>query len=381
MKTVYYEPVGRIQNSEWNLINYPPNGYRFLLGEKSFIDKLATNRFIYDHVRLQMLDRLMPLNMVKAKIDSHMKKLPSVSTIVYAYNHIVDRPIPWIVNVEWWHILIGRDPKFFTQKIRDVIEGYLLSDYCLGITTWSKAAEMSVKIGYNGVDAKVHTIPPAVPSKDFARDYDKDEPIKILFVGSVDTPEDFIAKGGNDVLTAFSLLKNKYRDIELTIRANIPANVRFGGNVRVISQILPKHELDDEFKRADIFVLPSHYAHEMVVLEAMSWGLPVVTSQIATMGEYIDDGNDGLLLNKPENIAYYIDNYVLTSETIYRHKLLKSIAQNGTYKIAVELAESIELLIKNRQLRERLGRNAKSVIDSGRHSIWHRNSLIAGILK
>ena len=97
---VYYEPAGKIQNSEWNLINYPPEGYKFVTN-KTFTDRIVTHPFLFDKLRLKVMDRCMPLNLVKAYIDSKCKPLPVGTKLVYAYNHVVFRPVPWVVHVEW----------------------------------------------------------------------------------------------------------------------------------------------------------------------------------------------------------------------------------------------------------------------------------------
>ena len=56
---------------------------------------------------------------------------------------------------------------------------------------------------------------------------------------------------------------------------------------------------DRLFAAADIFVLPTHYAHEalpLVVIEAMMHGLPVVTTPVGALSELVTDGENGDLV-------------------------------------------------------------------------------------
>ena len=87
-------------------------------------------------------------------------------------------------------------------------------------------------------------------------------------------------------------------------------------------------------------------------------------------GEYVEDGINGLVLPK-NNVPYFMDNLILTSETIYRHKLVR-LAHNDLEP----LIETLTRLIESPKIRERLGRNAKAEVDIGRFSIGYRNALL-----
>jgi glycosyltransferase involved in cell wall biosynthesis len=72
------------------------------------------------------------------------------------------------------------------------------------------------------------------------------------------------------------------------LRAGAPNSVIWHGNV-------PKLEVHRYFEQADVFVLPTKgEGSALAVLEAMSAGLPVVTTQHA--GAVITDGLDGMLV-------------------------------------------------------------------------------------
>ena len=62
------------------------------------------------------------------------------------------------------------------------------------------------------------------------------------------------------------------------------------------------------FRTSDIFVFPTYYEREtfgIVNIEAMSWGLPVISSTEGAIPEIVQDGVTGFIVNpkSPEEIA------------------------------------------------------------------------------
>jgi len=373
MKTIYYEPAGRIHSTQWELINHPPTGYKFVTKPPSAI---VRNDFIFDKLRLQLLDQVIPLNYAKAKLDSRLE-IPEAD-IIFAYNHLVFRDIPWIGLVEWAHILVGRDTKFL-NRYRDSVSRTLRSANCKGIITWSDVARRSVLLNYDVPPEKVTIIHHAVQPVKIDRDYNRDK-IHLLFVGSANTPEDWDAKGARDVIAAFEALRHRYDDLYLTIRARIPKGWYHPvKGLQVIDKVLPKRDLDALFRKADIFVLPSHLCQEMVLVEAMSYGLPVITSWIgSTCGEYVDHGRTGMVLSV-RALPYFTGNDILASETIERPRLIRSAQKRSA--VVEELSNTIERLVKDWQLRKRLGEAAKAEVDSGMFSVGNRDRLLTKVLE
>jgi len=372
MKTIYYEPAGRIHSTQWELINHPPVGYKFVTKKLGMV---VRNDFIFDKLRLQFLDRLLPLNYTKAEIDT-MTRIPKTD-MIFAYNHLVFRDIPWVGLVEWAHVLIGRDTKFL-NKYRNSVSNTLQSSNCKGIITWSEIARRSILQNYIIPPDKVTVVHHAVRPVRIDRDYNRKR-IHLLFVGSANTPEDWDAKGARDVIAAFEALQPRYDDLYLTIRARIPKGwYRPVERLQVIDKVLPRRDLDALFRKADIFVLPSHLCQEMVLVEAMSYGLPVITTWIgSTCGEYVDNGRTGIVL-AVRALPYFTGNNILVSETIDRPKLIKS-AQRKSGAVG-ELTNAIERLVKDWELRKKLGEAAKAEVDSGMFSVGNRDRLLTMVL-
>jgi len=383
MKKVYFEPAGRIHSSQYNLINYPPDGYQFITSKTLLDKRVIGSDLMFHKLRLQVLDRLMPLNLTKAWLDTFLRKIPEDIDLIYAYNHPVFRKKPWVVNVEWANVLIGRDMRHFPRYKRSV-ERLLASDYCRKILTWTEVAKKSILLNFRCADFehKIEVIPPAVHSKGFIKDYSQDK-VRLLFIGSVNDPEDFEAKGGKEALQAFTILNRKYDNLELVLRARLPNHIRskYAGlnNLKMVEDILPWQLLEQEFKQADIFIFPSHLLQNTVVLDAMSYELPVVTTEIgATNGEYVEDGVTGFVVASSERVPYFLGNFILTSETIHRSRLIKA-TRSVEPKVVDELAAKTSLLIESPDLRRKVGKAARWEVDHGRFSVGRRNDRLKKI--
>ena len=93
--------------------------------------------------------------------------------------------------------------------------------------------------------------------------------------------------------------------MHLTSRLNLASAIDWAGFAR---------DIDSELAHMDLFVLPSLFGEglPMVVLEAMSAGLPVVASAVPGVPEAVRDGVEGLLVEpaNPAALAAAIQRFV-----------------------------------------------------------------------
>ena len=142
-------------------------------------------------------------------------------------------------------------------------------------------------------------------------DYDFEQPY-ILFVSTIEPRKNIIA-----LISAFNYLKEKYQ-----IDRNLVLIGRKGWRYEPIfeaiekspwkSQIYYLNYLSDEllslfYSQADLFVYPSHYeGFGLPVLEAMTLGCPVVTSNTSSLPEVTGDAAILIDPNEPIDLAYGI---------------------------------------------------------------------------
>ena len=137
-------------------------------------------------------------------------------------------------------------------------------------------------------------------------------------------------KGINDLLRAWALLNLPRTLLLLVGSANTMDKVKLGFETDDILIRPWTPQIDQYYRAADIFVLPSHVeGMSNALLEAMATGLPVIATRVGASESMIDDARNGLLVN--------------------------------TGKPA-ELATALRRLIADPTLRARLGREARSTI-------------------
>lgn len=151
---------------------------------------------------------------------------------------------------------------------------------------------------------------------------DTDEPLRVLFVGRL-VPE----KSPLDLVDALARVG---RPIEARIVGSGPLRQQIqeriaarglSGRVHCLGG-LGQDQLPVNYRWADVFCLPSHAEGIPVVLmEAMSTELPVLTCDIAGIPELVEDGTNGLLVT-PGDIDALADRLrLLADNPAYRSEL------------------------------------------------------------
>ena len=153
---------------------------------------------------------------------------------------------------------------------------------------------------------------------------------KILFLARI-TKE----KGIFIALEIFKKLKDKYPNLEMRVVGNGPAleeaknvgveNVEFLGALSV-------KDLIKEFEAADLYLFPTCHAEGMPtsVLEAMAFGLPVVTRPVGGLCDFFENGKMGEMVDSFEAedfvpiVEKYLNDKELTKQTsAYNHEYAK----------------------------------------------------------
>lgn len=109
----------------------------------------------------------------------------------------------------------------------------------------------------------------------------------------------FARKGGRALAIAFDRLRRAHPEARLTIVSAVPPEA-LGVPLDGISliQALPRDAVYGEvYPAADVYLLPSlAEGYGMSVVEAMSFGLPVIASRLSALPELVADGETGLLV-------------------------------------------------------------------------------------
>jgi glycosyltransferase involved in cell wall biosynthesis len=218
-----------------------------------------------------------------------------------------------------------------------------------------------------GLSEKVEIVYPAIKAQKIRRK--RGGKIRILFVG-----RNFIGKGGRELLAAFARLTKKYDDVELLVKSHIPpsvmAEVKKCDNILFSTEIVSRQKLFEKYYlTSHIFVLPTYTdTFGYVLLEAMSVGLPVVATDIFAIPEIVEDGKNGFLIRSP--IRWHDERWL--------HCPQGGSKRNRKFVID-QLVEKISLLIEEPQLRIRMGRYGRRLVERGKFSIKERNKKLLNI--
>lgn len=189
-------------------------------------------------------------------------------------------------------------------ELREKLDG---ARFCVTCTAGNRehlarlAPRATVELVYHGLDRRLFAPPASFGSR---RDgADPADPVRLLSVGRL------LPKKGFDVLLqALARLAGHHRltlvgygPAEAELRA-LATRLGLDGRVRFAGQ-LDHPAVRDLYRASDLFVLAPRVAPDgdrdglpNVVVEALSQGLPVVTTRVAALAEIVEDGVNGRLV-------------------------------------------------------------------------------------
>jgi glycosyltransferase involved in cell wall biosynthesis len=368
--TIYLDVTGKLHSLYKTLLTSPPSGYRFITSASNWdnISNVATKMDLLYSFQLNVLSRFFPPNLGKAYLE-RFKKKPSTAELTYSVGHLIFRKEPWVVDMEYVTQLTGYKYHHF-KRFRGLVENTLASENCKKIICWTQAGKKTILLNMNceKFEDKIELVPLAVPKKNFIKNY-KGKNIKLLFVGSANIPGEFEYKGGKEVLETFFLLKKKYAKIELVIRSDVPNELKTKyanklENVRLIEGVIPFEQLENEFKTADIFLFPSHSTPGLAILDAMSYELPIVTTDVWANTEMVENGKTGFVINRSKRIEYYTGNLIPNWSHYPTSRFMKIIKETDPV-VVNELVEKASILIEDSGLRRRMGKAGRLNVEEG----------------
>ena len=157
--------------------------------------------------------------------------------------------------------------------------------------------------------SKSRTITPAADHKLFYPARTRIAEPKLLFVGSLNFSDMY--KGLDTLLQAVAKLKHTTPNLKLTVvgqgdyQKQYEADAQTLGIEKLVEFAgrLEGTQLADAYRASAVFVLPSsNDSFPMVITEAMSTGLPIISTTVGGIPTLVDHGVDGLLV-EPKDVA------------------------------------------------------------------------------
>jgi glycosyltransferase involved in cell wall biosynthesis len=267
---------------------------------------------------------------------------------------------PFIENGQTGAVRITESPYY------PIVKTLLESDRCRAIVTHIRStAEMLPTLFQSCViRKKVVHIPLGIdlPARYQRHEFRSHaEPTNLLFINSWhQMPCNFPLRGGYDVLEAFGILHERYPQLRLTLRTELPEldehyhRIIETGWVRVIRRFLPPDEMEALLADSHVFLLPAARIHVVSLLQAMAHGLAVVTSDGWAIEEYVTHERNGLVVKGRYGKASWTDREAGMLRENYdpMHTPDKTIVDG--------LVEAVSRLVEDSALRARLGKQARA---------------------
>ncbi|MGE5626790.1 MAG: glycosyltransferase family 4 protein [Solirubrobacterales bacterium] len=269
------------------------------------------------------------------------KDCPSVITL----HDVIPCRMPETVSYEYL--------KIFSEKIPEIIK------LCSGIITVSNFSKMDIIKEFNYPEEKIKVTPLAAESRYHPIDkilskyfISKKYSIKdkyILYVGGLGP-----RKNISGLIEAFSLIRHKHQ-IKLVIagtkgksydtlkklsyKLNIENDVVFPGFIQT-------RDLPFLYNGAELFVYPSFYeGFGLPPVEAMACGIPVISSNAASIPEII--GTGGILVNPRDTVelSHAMDN-VLSDKALAEAMCLNGIVRSSNFNWESTAKKTLEFYSK-----------------------------------
>lgn len=127
-------------------------------------------------------------------------------------------------------------------------------------------------------------------------------------------------------------------------------------HVRVLGHV-PWQQLAEWYRRATVFVMPSHYeTFGISVIEAMAFGLPVVATNVGGLPEIVEDGVTGILVPPKDPDALAEAAIHLLRDPELRRRLGRAARDRVVSEFSIERVVEQTLKVYERVLAESPGR-------------------------
>ncbi|MBS3070743.1 glycosyltransferase family 4 protein [Candidatus Pacearchaeota archaeon] len=329
------------------LIKNPPNNIEYLNTKNQKGVLTNSRQLFFSHNIKRTIRSLIFLLKIPILNVRHTKSKEKFDLIHCAHCLSKNTDKPWVVDFEGdWQFFLGHENDLVRKRAKKL----LINKNCKKIIVWTCAAKKRILKKFPEIKEKIDVIYPAIPLPKEKRKEHRG--INLLFVGRY-----FFRKGGLHALGAINRLTKKYGDVKGIIVSDTPENIkkRYLKNERInFYDLMGQEKLFNEiYPICDVFVYPGYKdSFGFSMLEAMSFGIPIVTVDGFARNEIVGDDKTGFIVK----------------ENVTKQEMMKY-----NEKITEKIIDLTEKLIKNKKLREKMSKNCVNIIKYGKFSIKERN--------
>ena len=313
-------------------------------------------------------DRNIVQNM-RISSDTKLAFIPSVPFSICS--------VPWVVEIEdsttlFFPYLANGDTASVDASglaCFPVLKALLESGSCKAIITHVKSTAESLPLLFQSeiIGRKVVYSPVGVTTPDLTGKKSAQEKagINLLFTNSWHQMSDsFYLRGGLDVLEAFSILTEKYPNVNLIIRSGLPrlnaghsALLATNPRITVLSEFLSNQELHQLMLDTDIYLVPAARLHVVSIVKALAYGLPVIACDGWGVTDYVDDGRNGFVIPGRYGVTSWLD----SQSGMLKEDYSSVKHPNGANPtIVAGVVKSLSRLIEDRSLLSEMSHHARN---------------------
>ncbi len=352
------------------IVNYPPKGVKYIgVSNQTKKGEYYRSKKVKEFInRINILLKLPRMIFVK----------PGNYDLIHSSRGIL--PLnnkPWVMDAEHVFSFTGLSPMAVKNKfIKKFIEWKINSKNCKAILCHCEATRQAF---LNLLDSdkfkdKIKVLYPAAHLTKIQKK--KHKKIRVLCVLSL-----FEMKGGAQILEAFSNLEEKYDNIELWFKSDVPEELKKKYNSKNIkyfpyfSEIITRDQLLKTFySECDVFLYPTlcdSFGYSLI--DALVAGLPIIGSNLFAVPEVVREGKNGFVVKIPgyspqKNSSDWRSHQQMIYLENWNEKDKK------TFSLEIELA--LEKFLKKPHLIKLMGNESYKMVSKGDFSITKRNKIL-----
>ncbi len=352
------------------IINFPPKDVKYLGAS----DETKKGNYYQSKKVKELLGRILQI----FQLPRMILVKPGKYDIIHSSRGIIPLQLfsnkPWIIDIEYFTSFVGLNREIMMNNplARKFIKNRLESKNCKKILCHCEATKKSFLKYFisNKFKSKLDVLYPS----SHIHNYQKNERKKIRFLAILSI---FRQKGGMEILQAFSNLQKKYPGIELWIKGDAPQDVikEFSSkNIKFfpyLKKIISREKLlKDFYFQSDALIyttLCDSFGYSLI--DGLVAGLPIITTNLFNSPEVVKHNKNGIVIPipgyKPKDYIqeYPLENFDATAKKIF----------------IKDLESAMETIIKNKPLREKMGKESLKLIKTGKYSLNERNKKLRAV--
>jgi len=294
-KRVFFFIKSHFRERQWDTVENVPEGYEaiYLQNEKlqGSVKNVQKSRSFIGRLKVNLSLKLPMINFKKVPKEANQ------CDFIYTWGYLpIGAKKPFIIEMDNPYCLTYYNVKAF-RMYKGIVRKFLERAHKLTFMSQASMYHFLHEFGSSFEEKCVVFYPFARRRYNLAVLNSKKSEVNFLFVGL-----NFRNKGGLELLEAFSAIS--IQNIRLYIVSFVPEEVRksFGKDKRItfLEPMSRERLLTEIYPRMDVFIFPSLYeSFGVVLLEALSFGLGLIATNVYAVPEMLYHGENGVLLHHP----------------------------------------------------------------------------------